>query len=430
MAFPFRALRHRNFQLFVGGQLISLIGTWMQNIAQAWLVYRLSHSAWQLGLIGFAGQIPIFLFAPIAGVVADRVNRRHLIIATQTLSIFPAAILAIATFTGHATVGLIFAMALFLGLVNAFDIPGRQSFLIEMVAREDLMNAIALNSSMFNGARLVGPAIAGMLVAWVGEAWCFSLNAVSYLAVIAGLLAMRIPALERPSTASSMLQHFTDGFRYVRSVGPISGLLLLLGTVSLATMPYTVLMPIFADQIFHAGARGLGILMGFTGAGALMGALLLAARKSVRGLGRVIAFCSLGVGAGLIGFGISHRFALSLALLFVVGLLTMVETAASNTLLQTMVSDEYRGRVMSFYSMMFMGMAPIGSLGAGWISHYLGAPHTVVVGGTFSVFAGLVFAARLPQLRIAARPLIENFTLLTGSPGTETASLPSQGVNP
>jgi len=425
MASLFRALRHRNFQLFFGGQLISLIGTWMQNIAQAWLVYRLSHSAWQLGLIGFAGQIPIFLFAPIAGVVADRVNRRHLIIATQSLSILPAVVLAVATFSGHASVALIFAMALFLGTVNAFDIPGRQSFLIEMVTREDLMNAIALNSSMFNGARLVGPAIAGLLVAWVGEAWCFSLNAVSYLAVIAGLWAMRMPTQQRDDKRTSMVRHFRDGFRYVREVGPISALLLLLGVVSLTTMPYTVLMPIFADQIFHSGVRGMGTLMGFSGAGALTGALLLAAKRTVRGLGRVIAISSLGVGSGLIGFGFSHRFSLSLALLFAVGLLTMVETAACNTLLQTMVSDAFRGRVMSFYSMMFMGMAPIGSLGAGWISHYIGAPHTVALGGVFSLVAGVVFALRLPQLRAAARPLIDHFALPVEMQAVEALPLPA-----
>src|ERR1700757_533729 len=285
-----RALKHRNFQLFFSGQLISLTGTWMQTVAQSWLVYRLTGSSLLLGSVGFASQIPVFLMAPVGGMAADRFNRQRIVIATQVASMILAIVLALLTLTHMVKVWHIFVLAALLGVVNAFDIPGRQSFLVDMVGREDLMNAIALNSSMFNGARVVGPAIAGILVAKIGEGWCFFANGVSYIAVIIGLLLMRVHC-PRGSQSDSPIEEIVEGFRWARETGPIRSLLLLLGVVSLVGMPYTVLMPIFADRILHGGAKGLGILMGATGVGALLGALTLALRSGVRGLGRWVAVC-------------------------------------------------------------------------------------------------------------------------------------------
>src|SRR5271154_3915757 len=256
-----RALRHRNFQLFFSGQLISLIGTWMQTVAQSWLVYRLTGSALLLGSVGFASQIPVFLFAPLGGITADRFNRRHIVIGTQVAAMLLAFVLAALTLLHRVHVWHVFVLASFLGVVNAFDIPGRQSFLVDMVGKDDLMNAIALNSSMFNGARVIGPAIAGILVAKIGEGWCFFANAISYIAVIVGLLLMKVHSPRRISMASPF-EHMMEGFRFVNQTLPIRALLLLLGVVSLMGMPYMVLMPIFADQILHGGARGYGILMG------------------------------------------------------------------------------------------------------------------------------------------------------------------------
>ena len=367
-----RALRHRNFQLFFSGQLISLIGTWMQSVAQSWLVYRLTGSALLLGSVGFASQIPVFLFAPLGGITADRFNRRYIVICTQIASMVLALVLAALTLLHKVQVWHVFVLAALLGVVNAFDIPGRQSFLVEMVGKEDLMNAIALNSSMFNGARVIGPAIAGILVAKIGEGWCFFANAVSYIAVIIGLLLMKVHSPVRAAMASP-LEHIMEGFRFVNRTAPIRALLLLLGLVSLVGMPYVVLMPIFADQILHGGARGLGILMGATGVGALLGALTLAFREGVKGLGRWVAWCCAGFGASLIVFALSHSFWLSVLLLLPVGYSMMLQMASSNTLIQVMVPDALRGRVMAVYSMMFMGMAPIGALLGGALAEHLGA---------------------------------------------------------
>ena len=289
-----RALRHRNFQLFFSGQLISLIGTWMQTVAQAWLVYRMTKSALLLGSVGFASQIPVFLFAPLGGITADRVNRQRLVIATQTAAMILAGILAVLTLTGRVQVWHIFVLASLLGVVNAFDIPGRQSFLVDMVGKEDLMNAIALNSSMFNGARIIGPAIAGILVAKIGEGWCFAANSISYIAVIVGLALMRVHCAPRAGQGSPIAD-IIEGFRWVHHTKVIRAVLLLLGLVSLVGMPYTVLMPVFADKILHGGARGLGILMGATGVGALFGALTLAAKTGVKGLVRWVAFACAGL---------------------------------------------------------------------------------------------------------------------------------------
>ncbi len=416
-----RALRHRNFQLFFAGQLISLIGTWMQNVAQAWLVYRLTGSSALLGMVGFAGQIPVFLISPLGGLIADRHSRQRTVIATQTSAMILAFILAGLTLTGRVQVPHIFVLAALLGVVNAFDIPARQSFLVEMVGREDLINAIALNSSMFNGARIVGPAVAGILVAVIGEGWCFFVNGVSYIAVIIGLIMIQVPPAAAPKKGSA-ISHIAEGFRFAARTTPIRALLLLLGLVSLTGMPYAVLMPVFADQIFHSGARGLGILMGFSGAGALIGALALATRQGVIGLGRWVAVSTGVFGISLILFSFSRSFWIAAALLVPVGLAMMTQMGASNTLIQTMTPDLLRGRVMSVYSMMFMGMAPAGALLAGVMADRFGAPFTVAAGGAVAIAGSLVFSLRLPALRPEAHRLISAQHMVAGDPADEVTS--------
>ena len=417
-----RSLRHRNFQLFFSGQLISLIGTWMQNIAQAWLVYRLTGSSLLLGIVGFAGQIPIFLFAPIGGLAADRWNRHHVVIGTQVASMILAFILAALTLFHVVQVWEIVVLAALLGVVNAFDVPARQSFLIEMVVREDLMNAIALNSSMFNGARVIGPAIAGILVARIGEGWCFFANAVSYIAVIIGLLMMKLGPLRTASKDSSPFEHIAEGFRFVRQTKPILALVLLIGLVSLVAVPYSVLMPIFADRVLHSGAHGLGALMGSTGIGALLGALTLAIRRGVQGLGRVVGLSAGGFGVSLILFAFSRSFWLSVALLIPVGYGVMLQMSSSNTLIQAMVPDQLRGRAMAMYTMMFMGMAPVGSLFAGALADKIGAPWTVAIGGLGAIAGAAVFLRRLPRLRFEAQQLIVAQGLSPAEPSKETAA--------
>jgi len=420
-----RALRHRNFQLFFSGQLISLIGTWMQTVAQAWLVYRMTKSALLLGSVGFASQIPVFLVAPFGGITADRLNRQRLVIATQTAALILAGILAALTLTGVVQVWHIFVLAALLGVVNAFDIPARQSFLVDMVGKEDLMNAIALNSSMFNGARVIGPAIAGILVAKIGEGWCFAANSISYIAVIVGLSLMHVHCVPRASKRSP-IENIIEGFRWVNHTRVVRALLLLLGLVSLVGMPYTVLMPIFADKILHGGARGLGILMGATGVGALFGALTLAAKTGVKGLGRWVAFACGSFGVSLFLFSFSRSFWLSVALLLPAGYSMMLQMACSNTLVQTMVPDPLRGRVMSVYSMMFMGMAPFGAFFGGALAHRVGAPITVATGGVACLLAALCFGRALPELRIEARRLIVAQGLAAGEPAQELNAQPME----
>ena len=413
-----RALRHRNFQLFFSGQLISLIGTWMQTVAQSWLVYQLTGSSLKLGAVGFASQIPVFLVAPIGGTVADRVNRHRIVIATQVASMILAFILAALTLTHTVKVWHIFVLAALLGVVNAFDIPGRQSFLVDMVGRDDLMNAIALNSSMFNGARVIGPAIAGILLVKIGEGGCFLANGISYIAVIIGLLMMKVECKPR-SKSDSPIDDIIEGFRWVSRTGPIRALLLLLGLVSLVGMPYTVLMPVFADHVLHAGARGLGTLMGFTGVGALLGALTLAMRSGVKGLGRLVWICCAGFGISLIAFSFSKLLWLSAVLLIPVGFFIMLQMACSNTLIQAMVPDALRGRVMALYSMMFMGMAPFGALLGGAMADRMGAPITVAVGGVASIAGGIWFGRQLPVFRGEARQLIIAQAMAGGEPAEE-----------
>jgi MFS family permease len=428
-----RALRHRNFQLFFSGQLISLIGTWMQTVAQSWLVYRLTGSGLKLGAVGFASQIPVFLFAPIGGIVADRSHRKHVVIGTQVASMLLAFVLAALTLTHRVQVWHVFVLAALLGVVNAFDIPGRQSFLVDMVGKEDLMNAIALNSSMFNGARVIGPAVAGVLVARLGEGWCFFVNGVSYIAVIIGLMLMDVHAPPRVSGKGSPLEHIIEGFQFVSRTAPIRALMLLLGVVSVTGMPYVVLMPIFADKILHdggqefatligshdLGAVRLGILMGSAGVGALLGALTLAVRSGVKGLGTWISVCCAGFGFSLMLFAFSKSFWLSVLLLLPVGYFIMLQMAASNTLIQVMVPDALRGRTMAVYSMMFMGMAPIGALLGGALSDRLGAAMTVAIGGLASVAGAWWFGLQLPKIRVEARKLIIAQAMAGGEPSEE-----------
>lgn len=405
----------------------------MQTVAQSWLVYRLTGSGLLLGSVGFASQIPVFLVAPVGGITADRANRQYIVIATQTASMILAFILAALTLTNRVHVWHIFVLAALLGVVNAFDIPGRQAFLVDMVGKDDLMNAIALNSSMFNGARVIGPAVAGVLVARLGEGWCFFANGVSYLAVIAGLLLMKVDARARASAKTPPLEHLKEGFEFVQHTAPIRTLLMLLGLVSATGMPYVVLMPIFADKILHKGGQEfasligshdlgavrLGILMGAAGVGALLGALTLAMRSGVKGLGRWVAVCCAGFGLSLMLFAFSKSFWLSVFLLLPVGYFIMLQMAASNTLIQVMVPDELRGRTMAVYSMMFMGLAPLGALLGGALSDRLGAAQTVALGGLAAVAGAWWFWMQWPKIRVEARRLIVAQAMAGGEPAEE-----------
>lgn len=394
-----RALRHRNYRLFFAGQLVSLIGTWMQIVAQSWLIYRLTGSAQLLGLVGFASQGPVLLLASLGGVAADRFDRHRILLLTQFSAMMLASILAALTLSGMVRVGEVFILASLLGVINAFDIPARQAFVVEMVGREDLPNAIALNSTLFNGARLLGPAIAGAMVGMGGEGWCFAINAVSYLAVLAGLLAMRWQAVPQQPPEGSVLSRLREGVRFVAHHKPICALMILLGVSSLMGMPYTVLMPIFADQILGGGPTTLGSLMSASGLGALLAAILLASRPGGAGLVRWVARGALGFGLALVLFGLCHWLWLSLVLLTCAGFAFMVQMAATNTLIQLMVPDGYRGRTMALYSMMFMGMAPFGALLAGFGAERVGAPATVMAGGVVCALAGILFRGLLPVLR-------------------------------
>jgi MFS family permease len=413
------AFRFRNYRLFFGGQLISLTGTWMQMVAQSWLVYRLTGSAVLLGVVGFSTQIPVFLLSPIGGAVADRVSRRRILVATQTTAMLLAFILAFLTLTNRIHVWHIVCLASLLGITNAFDIPARQAFVADLVGRDNLLNAIALNSSMFNGARIIGPAVAGVLVAAVGEGWCFFMNAVSYIAVIAGLLWMRMIAAPRPLSRETTFARIAEGFRFAWRARPVRALLLLLGLVSITGMPYAVLMPIFADKILHGGPRGLGLLMGASGIGALVASLTLAAQRSIRRLPHFVAVSAGSFGTCLILFSWSRSFWLSAALLVPVGFSMMVEMASSNTLIQSMVPDALRGRVMAVYSMMFLGMAPFGALLAGTLAHHIGAPGTLTIGGLVCIAGAAVFAVRMPDLGGEASRMITALQVAGGGPGDE-----------
>ena len=409
-----RALKHRNFRLFFFGQGISLIGTWMQQLAMIWLAYRLSNSAFLLGLVGFCSQIPSFFLAPVGGVFTDRWNLRRTILLTQSLAMCQAMILAVLALTGAVAVWHILALSVCMGLITAFDIPARQAFLIQMVeGRENLTSAIGLNSSMFNGARLVGPAIAGFLVAAVGEGVCFLLNALSFAAVLAALLAMRLPPQAPAKPPQRVLHELKEGFRYALGFLPIREILMLLALVNMAAMPLTVVfVPVFAKIVFLGGPHTFGLLWAAMGLGALLGALTLASRKSVLGLGRQIAWTSAAFGLSLIAFSFSRVLWLSMLLLATGGFAVMMETASSNTILQTIVDDDKRGRVMSFYAMAFLGAAPLGSLLAGGLTSRLGVARVVQLAGATCIIGSLVFAWRLPAMRKLIRPIYQRIGVL------------------
>lgn len=378
----------------------------MTRLATAWLVWRLTHSAEMLGLIGFVGQIPSFLFASVAGVWVDRLNRHRLLILTQFLAMLQSLTLATLVLSGTIEVWEIFVLQIFQGVINAFDMPTRQSLLIDLLEdRRDLSNAIALNSSMVNGARLIGPSLAGLLIAWAGEGWCFLIDGMSYLAVLVSLLMMHLVIVPHEGTGKRVIHDLSDGFRYAFGFSPIRAILLLLALFGLVGIPFRVLMPIIAAESLHGDANTLGFLMGAMGVGALSGALYLASRSSVLGLGRWIPIASGIFGLSLMGLGMSHSYGLSLVIMLATGFGFMVQLAVSNTLLQTLVREDMRGRVMSLYTMAFMGMATFGSLLAGVIAGVIGAPITLVAAGLLCIVGAAVFARRLPQLRHHARPV-------------------------
>lgn len=393
------ALRHRNYRLFVLGQAVSLCGTWLHSVAQAWLVYRLTGSSVLLGLVSFCGQLPLFLLSPVAGTVSDRVARRRLLLVTQTVAMVSALGMAALTLGGWVHVAHVLVLAAVLGLSNAFDVPARQSFVVEMVGKEDLANAIALNSSVVNGARLIGPAAAGALIAAVGEGWCFLLNGLSYVAVLVALVAIKIPEKPLAAARGTALSELREGVAYAARERPVRSLLLLLGVAGMFGMPFTVLLPVFAERVLGGNAGTLGLLTAATGVGALGGALTLAMRHSPAGLSRWLAYAMAGLGSALMALGASKTLWLSLILMVLVGYSMMMVMAAANTILQHAVPDALRGRVMGLYTMMILGLSPFGALAAGTAASHLGAPITVSAGGTLCLIAGLVFG--VGQLRSA-----------------------------
>jgi MFS family permease len=413
VAFMLRALKYRNYRLFFGGQVVSLIGNWITLTATSWLVYRLTGSALLLGVVGFAGQFPGFVVGAFAGAYVDRLDRHKLLLWTQGISMAQSFALAGLTLTGHITVSAIIVLNAVQGVVNAFDMPARQAFLVNMITdKEDLANAIALNSSMFNAARLIGPSIAGLVIAASSEGACFVIDGFSYLAVLIALLAMRDISQPIRRTSASLLAQFKDGLRYVYGFRPIRSLMTLVAGVGLLGVPYSVLMPVFANDVLGGGPNTLGFLMTATGGGALMGALWLAARKSVLGLGRVILYTTALFGLGLIAFSFSKMLWLSVPFLVVAGFGMMVLFASSNTVIQTLVDDEMRGRVMSFYTMCFLGTAPFGSLLAGTLSAKIGAPHTVLASGVCCALAAAWFSRELPEIRSVVRPIYQRMGIL------------------
>ena len=401
------------FRLYFGGQGISLIGTWMTRLATSWLVYRLTGSALLLGVVGFAGQIPTFLLAPFAGVWIDRLNRRHVLLITQVLAMVQSLALAVLTLTKHINIHEIVFLSAFQGAINAFDMPGRQAFLVQMVEdKEDLGNAIAMNSSMVNVARLVGPSLAGAVIAVSGEGYCFLVDGLSYLAVIASLVAMRVKLGTTQAHKGSMLVQLREGWAYVSGFAPIRTILLMFAIVSLMGWPFTVLMPIFAGSILKGGPHTLGFLMGAVGVGALASAVSLALRKTVLGLARMIPLSAGAFGIGLILFGLSRNFWLSLLLMVVCGFGLMQQMAASNTIIQTAVEESKRGRVMGFYTMAFVGMAPFGSLFAGSVAHVIGAPRTVMLSGACCIAGAIWFARHLRLIQMLVRPIYTDLGIL------------------
>jgi len=407
MKFALRALQHRNYRLFVVGQGISLIGSWMQVIAVGWMTYRLTNSAFLLGLVGFFGQLPTFLFAPIAGVLADHWNRRRILIVTQAMAMIQAFMLAVLSLSGAITVWQIMVLSIFLGLINSFDMPVRNAFVIDMVDKKDLSNAIALNSLMFNGARLLGPSLAGVLIALVGEGTCFLINSLSFLAVIAALSAMRLEAKKAPQKRESVVNGLREGFMYVANHAPIRYILLLVTLISVMGMSYATLMPVFARDVLGGGPHTLGFLMGAVGIGALIGGSYLALRKNIRGLEKVIPAMAFIFGASLIAFSFSRTLWISLLLMLIVGFGMIAQMASSNTLLQSLADDDKRGRVMSFYTVAFMGMVPFGSLLAGAMADKIGAPLALSISGAICIIGAVAFSGKIHKIRESA----SSFTL-------------------
>lgn len=402
----FRALYSRNFRLFISGQLVSLIGTWMQQIAMSWLVYRLTHSVYLLGLVAFLSQGPGFVIAPFAGILADRFNRHKILILTQAFSMAQALALAYLSLSGQIQVWHVLYLSVFMGIVTGVDIPVRQAFVVDMLDKpEYLSNAVSLNSSVFNGTRLIGPAIAGIAIASVGEGWCFFLNGISYIAVILALLSMRLKPHEHVEHQGGYLANIREGFAYAYRFPPMRSILLLIALVSLVGLPYSVLMPVFARDVLHGNSQTLGYLMGAVGTGALTGATYLAARPSVLGLGKLIPIAAALFGCALIGFSFSHTLWACLILLYFVGLGMMMQLASSNILLQTLADDHMRGRVMSLYTMAFLGMTPFGSLLVGFCANHLGVGLTLLGGGLICIVGAAMFASQLSGMRQAIRPV-------------------------
>lgn len=408
-----RALRHRNFRLFFCGQSISLIGTWVTRLATSWLVYRLTGSAFLLGVITFAGQIPTFLLGPVAGVWVDRWERRQVLLVTQFLAALQSLALAALTLSGRVTIAEIVWLSIFQGIINAFDMPARQSFLVKMVnGQADLGNAIALNSTMVNGARLVGPALAGIIIAAVGEGYCFLIDGISYFAVLASLFAMQVEPDAVAKSAATMVEQLKEGWSYVSTFAPIRSVLVLFAVISFMGIPYTVLMPVFATKVLYGGPDTLGFLMGASGVGSIISALSLAVRKSVRGLYKVIPTVAALFGAGLIGFSFSRNYWVSLVLMAITGFGLMQQFAASNTVIQTVVDDDKRGRVMSYWMMAYMGASPFGSMLAGALAPVIGAPGTVLLCGIGCIIGAAWFWAQLPKLRPVIRPIYQRLGIL------------------
>ncbi len=425
----FRSLQHRNYRLFFSGQSISLIGTWMQRIALPWIVYRMTGSEVLLGVVGFVAQIPSFLLAPVAGVLIDRWSRFRVLLVTQVISMIQAGILAWLSLTGALDIWHIIVLSLALGCINAFDMPARHSFVIDMVEnKDDMGNAIALNSMMFNGARLIGPSVAGIVLATTGEGVCFLLNALSYIFIIISLLAMHVPARGEQKKETKIFSELKEGLAYTFGFPPIKSIILLLGLVSLMGASYQVLMPVYAKDILHGDSHTFGFLMGAAGAGALLGAVYLASRESVMKLGRLIPAATALLSVGLVALAFNTSFLVSMFLMFFTGLGMMAQAAASNTIIQTITDDDKRGRVMSLYTMALMGTAPFGSLLAGWMAKLLGTPWTIFIGGAVCLIGAIVFYKKLPALKKIVRPVYVRMGIIPEvAEGIQTASEPQAG---
>lgn len=422
-----RALRHRNYRLFFGGQSVSLVGTWLTRIATSWLVYRLTGSELLLGVVGFASQIPMLILSPFAGVLVDRWDRHRILIVTQILSALQSAALAVLALAHVINVPEIIGLQIFQGIINSFDTPARQAFVVEMVTdREDLPNAIALNSSMVNTSRIVGPTVGGLIIAAVGEGWCFAIDAISYLAVIGSLLAMTATAARRPPSGERLMQQLRTGVSYTFGFPPVWSLLLLIAVTGTMGMPYMTLMPVIASRTLHGGAHTLGILMTASGVGALIGTLYLASRRTVIGLGKIIAGATFALSVGLMTFALSHSLALSLLTLPIVGAGMMVQTASANTILQTVVDEDLRGRVMAFYGVAILGTQPIGSLLAGVLADRIGAQETIALGGAVCAAAAIWFTAVRPRLAEHIRPVYMSLGILPFEDGSAVIPVDSQ----